>query len=151
MTEQLDDIHTGDLAESWNVQRLVDLVKGVFGYPVSFTRHAGLEPTLRLRNLVLGAPVLEIVGANWPGDGSDPILQITEQGVTQQLIGGYLDFTYQDSTVPGPGAGSEMLRLYSRDGQLYFKAEGSSEQQIPSVAPGGPTATLRYGFWQGTP
>lgn len=145
MTEQLDDIHTGDLAEAWNVQRLVDLIKGVFGYPVSLTKHAGPQATLKLRNGLAGAPVLDVVGY----DGTTLIFRISDQGISQQLVGGYVDWDYQTGSPPAPGAGSGLLRLYARGGNLYYKAEGSAEQLIPSVAPNPLTSSLRYASWQG--
>lgn len=143
MPEQLDDISTGDLAEAWNIQRLIDLIKGVFGYPVSLTKHSGPLATLKLRNGLAGAPILDVVGVN----GTDLVLRITDQGLSTSRISTYLDLSYQSAAPSAPLAGTNTLRVYSRNGQLYFKTPASIEQQIPIGLPPGPS--LRYGFWQG--
>lgn len=142
MAEQMDDIHTGDLAEAWNVQRLIDLIKGIFGFPVKLIAHRGDQATLTLRNLQAGAPVLEIFGST----GVDPLFRIADDGLEAAKFSKWIDWVYQSSTVPAPGAGTGLLRMYARGGQLFFKAEGSAEQQIPVGQPPGPS--LRYGFWQ---
>jgi hypothetical protein len=144
--ETLPDVHTGDQAEGFNVQNLTDLVKGLFGFPVSLTRHSGAEPTLKLRNRQAGAPILEM----YAPDGVTLVYQFLTTGLASQTIVGYQDFTYYggSSSPAAPGPGTGKLRMYARGGQLFFKAEGSAEQQIPIGLPPGPS--LRYGFWSGT-
>lgn len=143
-SETLLQPQDGDLAYAWNVNNLYDLIKGRTGYPVKLTKHSdAVEPTLQLANLTTGGPVLEILGH----DGVTRVMLISENGMSAMPISGYMDWRYQSVAPAAPGAGTQTIRMYARAGQLYFKVEGSAEQQIPIGTPPGPSA--RYAWYVG--
>lgn len=122
----------------------------MIGWPVRFTRHSSPSLyTLTLANRTPGGPILNILRTlpNGTLDTANPIFSVSGYGVMSQKIGGYLDFAYQDPAPPGPGPATDLLRMYARGGQLFFKAEDSAEQQIPIGEPPGPG--LRWAHWLG--
>lgn len=133
----------GEIAFAISVSTLYDLTVGRVGWPVRFTRNNSADrATLTLRNQTPGGPVLDIL--DWTG--TQIVTQFTNTGIDHTEVGGYLDFHYQPAGVPvAPGAGTDTLRMYSRDGQLYFKAEDSPEVHVPLGEVEGPT--LRYAYW----
>jgi hypothetical protein len=145
--------HEGDLAFAVSVSTLYDLTVGLATWPVYLTKHShATTPTLTLRNLTPGGPVLDILG--WDGDSWEIVTRFTGEGIARTQVGEYIDFKYQPdhlganppfSNPPSPGAGTDTIRMYARGGQLYFKAEESDEQQIPVGDPPGPS--LRYSYW----
>ncbi len=145
----------GEIAFAVSVSTLYDLTVGLIGWPVRFTRHSSpTEYTLTLANRTIGGPILNILATvlnettGQPElDTEHPLFQIGGSGITSQRIGQYIDFSYLPSAPEGPGAGSDTLRMYSRGGQLFFKAEDSMEQQIPIGDPPGPS--MRWAHWMG--
>jgi len=144
----------GEIAFAVSVSTLYDLTVGLIGWPVRFTRHSSpTEYTLTLANRTIGGPILNILATVLGDDGQPeldtehPLFQIGGSGITSQKIGSHIDFVYQAAPLEGPGAGSEILRMYSRGGQLFFKAEDSMEQQIPIGDPPGPS--MRWAHWMG--
>jgi hypothetical protein len=144
----------GEIAFAVSVSTLYDLTVGLIGWPVRFTRHSSpTEYTLTLANRTIGGPILNILATVLGEDGQPeldtehPLFQIGGSGITSQKIGSHIDFAYQAAPLDGPGAGSEILRMYSRGGQLFFKAEDSIEQQIPIGDPPGPS--MRWAHWMG--
>jgi hypothetical protein len=145
----------GEIAFAVSVSTLYDLTVGLIGWPVRLTRHSSpTEYTLTLANRTIGGPILNIlatvldpVTGQTELDTENPLFQIGGSGITSQKIGSHIDFAYQAAPLEGPGAGSEILRMYSRGGQLFFKAEDSGEQQIPIGDPPGPS--MRWAHWMG--
>lgn len=141
----------GDIAFAVSVGTLYDLTIGQIGWDVRLTRHSSPDKfTLTLSNRTPGGPILNIVPTLADGslDLAHPIFQISGQGVHSQTVGGWVDFRHQPGGTPSsPGAGSNILRMYARGGQLFFKAEDSAEQQIPVGQPPGPS--MRWAFWMG--
>jgi len=141
----LPDIHDGDLAYAWNVQNIEDILKGRRAYPIHLTKHSDIAvPTLTLQNLAGStSPILLI----YQEDGTTEVMRVTRAGIVTSKIAGWFDFAYQAAAPSAPGTGTQIIRMYARAGQLYFKVEGGVEQQIPTGLPPGPT--MRYGFWMG--
>ena len=138
-------IREGDTAFAAQVQQIWDLLQGLFDMSVRLTRHShATEATLRLANRTIGGPVLEILDHNL--NEASPVFVLNESGVQTFRVGGYFDWTYQGAAPAAPGTGTGLLRMYARNGQLYFKAEGSGEQQIPIGAPPGPSKRREYWY-----
>jgi hypothetical protein len=142
----------GEIAFAVSVATLYDLTLGRIGWGVRLTQHSHDEEyTLTLANRTPGGPILNILATNPDGtlNTADPVFQVWNSGVSAQKVGGYLDLRYQEPGTPeNPGPGSNTLRMYSRDGQLYFRVEDSTvEQQIPIGDPPGPS--VRWAHWMG--
>lgn len=142
----------GEIAYAISVGTLYDLTVGKVGWPVRFTRHSSpTDPTLTLANRTPGGPILNVVKIIVNPDSTIttiPVFTINEGGIDQMKVGGFLDLAYQPTGTPdAPGAGTDTLRMYSRGGQLYFKAEDSAEQPIPIGEAAG--SGLRWSFWMG--
>jgi hypothetical protein len=141
----------GEVAFAVSVATLYDLTIGRVAWPVRFTRHRSVDqPTLTLANRQPGGPILNILPIN-PETGDldteHPIFVVLESGIQSQQIGGWIDLSYQPAGTPAPpGAGTDTLRMYAREGGLFFRTEDSPlEQQIPVGDPPGPS--VRWSFW----
>lgn len=140
----------GDVAFAVSVATLYDLTMGRTAWDVRLTRHSSPDKaTLTLANRTPGGPILNILPWNWDDlPPPPPIFAIGNTGLTSMVVNGYLDLREQDPAPAAPAAGSDTLRMYMRAGQLWFKIDGSpEEQQIPIGAPPGPS--VRYAFWMG--
>lgn len=140
----------GDVAFAVSVATLYDLTIGRVGWDVRLTAHSHpTKPTLTLANRFPGGPVLNILPWNWFLDPSaPPVFAIDGNGVSSMQVSGYLDLREQVPTPGPPPVGSDTLRMYHRNGQLWFKTDGSDiEHQIPIGEPPGPS--VRYAFWMG--
>ena len=135
----------GEIAFAVSVATLYDLTIGRVGWPVRLTRHSsGSDFTLTLANRTPGGPVLNVL--DWTLTKS--VFQVNEGGMSAAQVSGYLDLLDQHGPPPAPAIDSELLRMYHRNGQLYFKVSGNPvEQQIPIGEPPGPSA--HYAFWFG--
>lgn len=137
----LPEIREGDLAFAWNIRNIADVLQGAKGIPVRLTRWSHpTTPTLSLVNRTAGGPILAI----YEEDQVTPVLIVTKSGLASTRVGGYLDFQFQSVAPVAPGAATGRIRMYARAGNLYFKVEGSGEQQIPIGPPPGPST--RYAF-----
>ncbi len=142
-------IREGDSAFAVQVQTIFDLLEGLYDMAVRLTRHSSpTVATLRLANRTIGGPILEILAMNLDGsfDEANPVLVVRDTGADVMRVGGFFDWTYQAVAPAAPGAGTGLLRMYARAGQLYFKAEDGAELQIPLGPPPGPTKRREYWY-----
>lgn len=142
----LPDVRDGDLAFAWNVENIADVLEGKRAMNVRLTRHShAVDPTLKLANLNAAGPILELVDGS--SVGAPRVMMADRTGWRQFAMNGFMDLKYQGVAPSAPGASTGILRMYVRAGQLYFKAEGSGELQIPVGTPPGPM--VRHAFWMG--
>jgi hypothetical protein len=134
-------VNEGDSAFAWNVQQVADILLGQRATRVRFTKWGHLtEPSLQVANRLEG-PILELLGA----DLVTRVMLVDQSGVRSTKVNGYFDFKFQAAAPDAPGAGTDTIRFYARDGQFWFKSEASGELQIPIGPP--PGSSLRWGFW----
>lgn len=136
------EVLEGDVAFAWNVQQLSDIIIGRRPTAVRFTRwsHA-TTPSLQVANRNPLGPAFEILAS----DLFTRVMLVDSTGVRSTRVNGYFDFQFQGVAPAAPGAGTQLIRFYARNGQLYFKVEASAEQQIPIGAPPGPMS--RFAAW----
>jgi hypothetical protein len=134
-------LREGDIAFAVNVQTIWDLLMGLYDMRVRLTRHSSpTEATLTLANRTAGGPILRFLDHTL----ENTTMEITAAGFTSARVGSYFDWAYQAVAPGNPTAGH--LRVYSRDGNLYFKAPVGGEQQIPIGLPPGPSKRREYWY-----
>lgn len=142
----------GDVAFAVSVSTLYDLTLGTIHWPVWFRKTNSKSPTtpsLTLSNVVDGGVCLDIL--SW--DNQEVITRFTNQGIYQTHISGWLDFHYQTdpetgnpADPPTPELGSNDIRMYAKEGKLWFLVPGNDTPLlIPFDTPPGPPA--RYTYW----
>jgi len=99
------------------------------------------DATLLVANRAPGGPIAEFLN----NDLTKTVMLIDETGINRANVGGWLDWQAQVSDPAGPDIGSNLIRMYTKGGQFWFRLPGGSPQQIPVGAPPGPS--LRYAYW----
>jgi len=142
----------GDIAFAVSVSTLYDLTLSLIHWPVWFrkTNTVDLQASaLTLSNVIPGGACLNILSA----DNTTIVTQFTNEGIYQTHIEGWIDFHYQvdpehptiGADPPTPPVGSNDIRMYARDGRLWFKVPGiDTPQRIPFGDPPGPSARVTY-------
>ena len=145
----------GDIAFAVSVSTLYDLTLGLIHWPVWFKKTNTtnpMTPALTLTNAVDGGACLDILNVDY--DFEHPVTRFTNRGIHQTHIEGWIDFHYQtdpdDPTAPAdpdaPELGSNDIRMYAKDGHLWFKVPGNpTPLMIPFDVPPGPPA--RFTYW----
>lgn len=146
----------GEIAFARSVSTLYDLTLGLVNWPVWLRKtsiQAPMSPPLVLSNKVDGGACLDIL--NYLEDRENPVTRFTNRGIHNTEVGGWMDFHYQTEIVDGeevpmdpatPALDSEIIRMYAKDGGLYFKLPGIGiPQQMLIGEPPGPAA--RFTYW----